>query len=144
MSRASGSFWIISKKCNICAIEVLKECESVVQKKYLKRKMTESSPNLMKDQLINPTNSVNLKKDKLKETHPQIYHKLLKTREKEKKILKAVREKWCITREQWSEWLRGNREAQKAVEQHFIVLKLEFCIWQNILQECRWNRDSLS
>lgn len=64
------------------------------KKKYLKKKVTESSPNLAKDKLINPTHSVCLKKGKREETQAQIQcNQTVKREKKKKKISKAVREK---------------------------------------------------
>lgn len=56
--------------------------------------MTESSPNLTKDKLTNPTNSVSLKKDKLKETRAQIYHnQTAENQRKRKKTLESSQRK---------------------------------------------------
>lgn len=78
--------WDNIKRPNTCEIEVLKRDERVwYRKKYLKEKMTESSPNLTKDKLRNPTNSAWKRKNLKKPMCRYSVIKLLKTREKGKK-----------------------------------------------------------
>ena len=48
--------------------------ESVMPKKLFEENMTESSPILTKDKLINSTSSKSPKQDKPKEIHAQIRH----------------------------------------------------------------------